>query len=82
MINQYMASNGAPQPYHQHHPSLASSRETGYISDSSNPGGVGGGFSSHQPFLSHPPRPGQPIPVKKTPDATYMSRDEVETEIF
>ena len=55
-------------------------RDAGYISDGSagyNPA-PGGGNPNQQPGAYR----FNPVPVKTTPDATYMSRDEVETEIF
>ena len=56
-----------PQPQPQL--SLASSRETGYISDNQS----GGGFHNNQPFLQHAPRPG---------GAGGYRSDDHETEIF
>ena len=47
--------------------SLASSRETGYISDNQS------GFHNNQPFLQHAPRPG---------GAGGYRSDDHETEIF
>ena len=54
-------------PLPQPQPSLASSRETGYISDNQS------GFHNNQPFLQHAPRPG---------GAGGYRSDDHETEIF
>ena len=62
------------RPSSQPQPSLASSRETGYISDNQS-GLVGAQLSFHnQPFLQHAPRPGGA-------GGGYRS-DDHETEIF
>lgn len=61
-------------------PSHHSSRETGYISDGANSQTFhypSQQQQQHQPFIQ-----GQEGVFRKTADATYLSRDEVETEIF
>ena len=67
VINSYINSGQMAMP------SQYSSRETGYVSDGAN------SQTLHYPHQPQLPRSGV---VRTTADATYLSRDEVETEIF